>query len=81
MSVQKRSREDIAKLIANDIPEGSYVNLGIGLPTNVMLNFCQKTKKSFYIRKMGFWLLVHHPQPGEEDQDLVNAGKELVLLC
>ncbi|HDJ7847391.1 TPA: 3-oxoadipate CoA-transferase, partial [Acinetobacter baumannii] len=35
MSVQKRSREDIAKLIANDIPEGSYVNLGIGLPTNV----------------------------------------------
>ena len=30
MSVQKRSREDIAKLIANDIPEGSYVNLGIG---------------------------------------------------
>ena len=35
MSVQKRSREDIAQLIAQDIPEGAYVNLGIGLPTNV----------------------------------------------
>lgn len=35
MSIQKRSREDIAQLIALDIPEGSYVNLGIGLPTNV----------------------------------------------
>ena len=53
MSVQKRSREDIAKLIANDIPEGSYVNLGIGLPTNVA-NFCQKTKKSFTFGKWGF---------------------------
>lgn len=59
MSVQKRSREDIAKLIANDIPEGSYVNLGIGLPTNVA-KFLPKTKKSFYIRKMVSWLLDHH---------------------
>lgn len=56
MSVQKRSREDIAKLIANDIPEGSYVNLGIGLPTNVA-KFLPKDKEIFYIRKMGFWLL------------------------
>lgn len=35
MTIQKRSREEIAVIIAKDIPDGSYVNLGIGLPTNV----------------------------------------------
>ena len=55
MSVQKRSREDIAKLIANDIPEGSYVNLGIGLPTNVA--FCQRQRNLSTFGKwcLGFW--------------------------
>ncbi len=58
MSVQKRSREDIAKLIANDIPEGSYVNLGIGLPTNVA-KFLPKDKEIFLHSENGVWLLVH----------------------
>lgn len=56
MSVQKRSREDIAKLIANDIPEGSYVNLGIGLPTNVA-KFLPKDKEIFLHSENGVWLL------------------------
>lgn len=72
MSVQKRSREDIAKLIANDIPEGSYVNLGIGLPTNVA-KFLPKDKEIFLhsengvlalgrrhslVRKIKIWLML-----------------------
>ncbi|QNX61961.1 3-oxoacid CoA-transferase subunit B [Acinetobacter seifertii] len=79
MSVQKRSREDIAKLIANDIPEGSYVNLGIGLPTNVA-KFLPKDKEIFLHSENGVLAFGPPPQPGEEDQDLVNAGKELVTL-
>ena len=58
MTIQKRSREEIAVIIAKDIPDGSYVNLGIGLPTNVA-NICLKTRKSFYILKMEYWHLAH----------------------
>ncbi|MDH2021120.1 3-oxoadipate CoA-transferase subunit B CatJ, partial [Acinetobacter ursingii] len=35
MSYQKLSRDQIAQRVAQDIPEGSYVNLGIGLPTKI----------------------------------------------
>ena len=79
MSVQKRSREDIARLIANDIPDGSYVNLGIGLPTNVA-KFLPKDKEIFLHSENGVLAFGPPPQPGEEDEDLVNAGKELVTL-
>jgi 3-oxoadipate CoA-transferase alpha subunit len=60
MSVQKRSREDIAKFIANDIPEGSYVNLGIGLPTNVA-KFLPKDKEIFLHSENG--VLAFGPPP------------------
>ena len=78
MSIQKRTREQIVQLIAQDIPDGSYVNLGIGLPTK-FLNTCQQTGKLFFIQKTVYWLLVHH-QSGQEDPDLINAGKEFVTL-
>ncbi|MCV2445018.1 3-oxoacid CoA-transferase subunit B [Acinetobacter bereziniae] len=79
MSIQKRSREDIAQLIALDIPEGSYVNLGIGLPTNVA-KYLPQDKEIFLHSENGVLAFGPPPKAGEEDQDLVNAGKELVTL-
>ncbi|KKW77895.1 3-oxoadipate CoA-transferase [Acinetobacter sp. Ag2] len=79
MSIQKRSREDIAQLIALDIPEGSYVNLGIGLPTNVA-KYLPQDKEIFLHSENGVLAFGSPPKAGEEDQDLVNAGKELVTL-
>ncbi|MEN8369107.1 3-oxoacid CoA-transferase subunit B [Acinetobacter bereziniae] len=79
MSVQKRSREDIAQLIALDIPEGSYVNLGIGLPTNVA-KYLPQDKEIFLHSENGVLAFGPPPKAGEEEQDLVNAGKELVTL-
>lgn len=79
MSVQKRSRENIAQLIALDIPEGSYVNLGIGLPTNVA-KYLPQDKEIFLHSENGVLAFGPPPKAGEEDQDLVNAGKELVTL-
>ncbi|MDR0235712.1 3-oxoacid CoA-transferase subunit B [Acinetobacter sp.] len=79
MSVQKRSRENIAQLIALDIPEGSYVNLGIGLPTNVA-KYLPQDKEIFLHSENGVLAFGPPPKVDEEDQDLVNAGKELVTL-
>lgn len=79
MSIQKRSREDIAKIIAQDIPEGSYVNLGIGLPTNVA-KYLPKDKEIFLHSENGVLAFGPPPKEGEEDPDLVNAGKELITL-
>lgn len=79
MSVQKRTREDIAKRIAQDIPEGAYVNLGIGLPTNVA-SYLPQDKEIFLHSENGVLAFGPPPQVGEEDEDLVNAGKELVTL-
>ena len=79
MSIQKRSREDIAQLIAQDIPEGAYVNLGIGLPTNVA-KYLPQDKEIFLHSENGVLAFGPPPKVGEEDEDLVNAGKELVTL-
>ncbi|MFW1800081.1 3-oxoacid CoA-transferase subunit B [Acinetobacter nematophilus] len=79
MSVQKRSRENIAQLIALDIPEGSYVNLGIGLPTNVA-KYLPQDKEIFLHSENGVLAFGPPPKADQEDQDLVNAGKELVTL-
>lgn len=46
MTYQKRSRDDIAQRVAQDIPEGAYVNLGIGLPTKIA-NYLPKDKDIF----------------------------------
>ncbi len=79
MTLQKRSREKIAELIAQDIPDGSYVNLGIGLPTNVA-KYLPKDREVFLHSENGVLAFGPPPIAGEEDQDLVNAGKELVTL-
>lgn len=79
MNYQKRTREEIAQLIAENIPEGTYVNLGIGLPT-LVAKYLPKDKEVILHSENGILAFGPSPQIGEEDSDLINAGKELVTL-
>ena len=79
MTYQKLSRDQIAARVARDIPEGSYVNLGIGLPTRIA-NFLDPQKEIFLHSENG--VLGMGPAPAEADRDpeLINAGKEYITL-
>ncbi len=59
MSYQKLSRDQIAQRVAQDIPDGAYVNLGIGLPTKIA-SYLPNDKDIFFILKMDYWHLAHH---------------------
>ncbi len=63
----------------DDIPEGAYVNLGIGLPTRIA-NYLPADKEVFLHSENGLLGMGPKPQPGEEDPELINAGKEYVTL-
>ena len=75
--MQRMDRTALAARVARDIPEGAYVNLGIGAPTMVA-NFLPKEKDIFLQSENG--LLGMGPAPAEEDIDweLINAGKQPV---
>jgi len=79
MSYAKLTREQIAQRIANDIPEGAYVNLGIGMPT-LVANHLPKDREIFLHSENG--ILGMGPAPAKDaiDMDLINAGKEPVTL-
>ena len=73
------TRDQIAARVAQDIPEGAYVNLGIGLPTKVA-NYLPADKEIFLHSENGVLGMGPAPAPGEEDEDLINAGKQPVTL-
>jgi 3-oxoadipate CoA-transferase beta subunit len=77
--MQRMDRTALAARVARDIPEGAYVNLGIGAPTMVA-NFLPKEKDIFLQSENG--LLGMGPAPAEEDIDweLINAGKQPVTI-
>jgi 3-oxoadipate CoA-transferase beta subunit len=77
--MKRRSRDEIAQRVAQDIPEGAYVNLGIGLPTMVA-NHLDPAKEIFLHSENGLLGMGPAPAPGEEDEDLINAGKQPVTL-
>lgn len=79
MKFKLRSREDIAREIASDIADGSIVNLGIGIPTMVS-NFIPEGREIILHSENGILGLGPKAEPGQEDFDLVNAGKQAVTL-
>ena len=80
MSITSRfTRDQMAERVAQDIPEGAYVNLGIGLPTKVA-NYLPPEREVFLHSENGLLGMGPAPAPGEEDEDLINAGKQPVTL-
>jgi 3-oxoadipate CoA-transferase beta subunit len=73
------TRDQIAARVAQDIAEGAYVNLGIGLPTKVA-NYLPSEREVFLHSENGLLGMGPAPAPGEEDEDLINAGKQPVTL-
>lgn len=78
-TVQKRSKDDIANRVAQAIFEGAYVNLGIGMPT-LVANHLPANKEVILQSENGIIGMGPAPNVGEEDFDLINAGKKPVTL-
>ncbi len=77
--MQKLTRDQMAARVARDIPEGAYVNLGIGLPT-IVANHLPNEREVFLHSENGLLGMGAAPAPGDEDYDLINAGKQPVTL-
>lgn len=73
------SREQISWRVAQDLPDGAYVNLGIGLPTSVP-PFVPPDREVVFQSENGLLGVGPAPAPGTEDPELVNASKQLVTL-
>lgn len=71
--------EQMAERVAQDIPDGAYVNLGIGMPTKVS-NYVSGDKQVIYHSENGILAVGPAPAPGEENPNLINAGKQYVTL-
>ncbi|MBL4809438.1 MAG: CoA transferase subunit B [Phycisphaerales bacterium] len=72
-----RTRQEMAKRLAQDIPSGSYVNLGIGIP-ELVTKFVPDGRTLIYHTENGLLGMGPSPEPGEGDPELINAGKRHV---
>ena len=79
MSYTKRTKDQLAACIAQDIPEGVSVNLGIGMPT-LVANHIPRSLEVLLHSENGIIGMGPAPAAGEEDYDLINAGKQPVTL-
>jgi len=79
MTYQKRTKDQLAARVARDIPEGAVVNLGIGQPT-LVANHIPKEREVLLHSENGLLGMGPAPAPGQEDYDLINAGKQPVTL-
>ncbi|MBI5900897.1 MAG: CoA transferase subunit B [Rhodocyclales bacterium] len=77
--MQRMSRDQLAARVARDIPEGAYVNLGIGAPTQVA-NYLPPDREIFLQSENGLLGMGPAPAKGQEDPELINAGKQPVSL-
>jgi 3-oxoacid CoA-transferase subunit B len=73
------SKEQIASRAAREIPEGSIVNLGIGLPT-LVANYLPPDRDVWLHTENGILGMGPYPFEGEEDPQIINAGKETVTI-
>jgi 3-oxoacid CoA-transferase subunit B len=71
------SKEQIAKRIAKEVKNGYYVNLGIGIPT-LVANFVRNDIEVEFQSENGILGMGPFPYEGEEDPDLINAGKQTI---
>jgi 3-oxoadipate CoA-transferase, beta subunit len=79
MSYTKRTKDQLAARIAQDIPEGVSVNLGIGMPT-LVANHIPRTLEVLLHSENGIIGMGPAPAAGEENYDLINAGKQPVTM-
>ena len=79
MVYSRRTKDQLAARVALDIHDGAYVNLGIGMPTQVA-NHLPKGIEIILQSENGILGMGPAPAEGEEDYDLINAGKQPVTL-
>jgi len=75
----RRDKEALAKRVAQDITDGASVNLGIGMPT-LVANYISKDREVLLHSENGILGMGPAPVAGQEDYDLINAGKQPVTL-
>ena len=71
------SRDEMAQRAALDIPDGSYVNLGIGMP-ELIAKYVPAGREVIYHTENGLLGMGPAPEAGQEDPELINAGKKQV---
>ena len=78
-ALDRYTRAQMAARVARDIPEGAYVNLGIGLPTAVA-NYLPSDREILLHSENGLLGMGPAPEKGREDPELINASKQPVTL-